>query len=255
MKNATHALLSTGSALLLALSLAACGGSASSQQSSGGQASTTQAKTSSTDASVDPALINPGWLPDQEDYVAGTSDLWYPIGSNGKGERLYFTNAANDAGIDVTFVDAEEHEDNVWDLEVSSGHLKTLSSASDKRKVDITFQDDFSCYDAVADIHYERASSSADDYVKLFCEHPFVEDADSPDKYKVTFSTDGSVTIKNGEDEYSGTWKVAAVNVAEVHFKTDGSEWDDEYRVLVDKDGKPTELDEGSFSNLVVYNK
>lgn len=254
MANIKNALLAGGSALLLALSLGACGGSESANQTDNG--STTSAeepKTYSQDAAVHPEDIHPGWVLDSDNNVGGTSDLWYPVTDDSSAEGLYFTNAGNDAGMDVTFVDNDGGEDSVWDLEVVDDHLKTKADASDKRQVDITFQDDFTCYDAVSGTTYLRGASAAKDYEELFTAKAFVLDKDDPEKRMMSFADDGTVTLTTGDKVASGTWKVAAVNMAEVHFKSDTSEWDDEYRVILDEGGNAIELDEGGSTNLVAF--
>lgn len=253
MANIKNALVAGGSALLLALSLGACGSSESSNQADGGGAPPEQAQTYSHDATVNPDDINPGWVLDSENNIGGTSDLWYPVSDDSSAEGLYFTNAGNDAGIDVTFVDNNGGEDSVWDLEVVDGHLKTKADASDKRQVDITFQDDFTCYDAVTDTTYTRGATTAKDYEELFCANPFVLNTDDPEERMMSFADDGTVTLTTGDKVASGTWKVAAVNVVEVHFVSDTSEWDDEYRVILDEGGNAAELDEGGSTNLVVF--
>lgn len=248
----TQRLVAGAGALLLALSVTGCGGSNQPATTSGGDAPAEQTATYSHDALLSPDKINPGWVLDSDNNVGGTSDLWLPA-KEGATESLYFTKAANDAGLDVTFVDDKGTEDGVWDLEISEDHLKTLTGATDKRKVDITFQDDFTCYDAVSDTTYTRGIAPKEDYEALFAGKAFVADKAKPEDRMMNFAEDGTVTLTTGDKVANGTWRVTAVNVVEVHFASDTSEWDDEYRVILDEGNNPAELDEGSSTNLVIF--
>ena len=236
-----------GAAALL-VTLGSCSGTSQEQAATdGAQASTTAAV--SHDAVISPDDIHPGWVV-EDDYPAGTSDLWYPDGNESKMPTIYFTNAANDAGMTVTFVDADDHEDSVWDVEVVDDHLKIKDSAKgEEREVDFTFQDAFTCYDAVSNTTFVRGATTAADVAERFAGKVFVADKDDPEERMVSFADDGTLTLTTGSKVASGTWEAVAVNVAEVHLASDTSEWDDEWRVIVDKGGNPTELDEGAATS------
>ncbi len=234
--------------MALALSLGACGGGEPSidEPSDGPVAGVASV---SHEAKQAPDIIEPGWLEGDN-----TSDMWWPTDPTNP-EALYFTHAANDAGMDVTFVDEEGGEDSVWDLEVVDDHLVTLADApQDKRQVDITFQDNFTCYDAVSDTVYVRGDRSQAEYDALLVGTAFVEDPNDPEGFMVTFEEDGvSVQRQSGYDPLEGTWQVVSTNVVRCHYATGGSEWDTDYRFKVGADDTIAELDDGSPEPLVRF--
>lgn len=254
MTNLRSCLVAGGSALVLALSLAGCTSSNStSTDSSDGTVTATQQV--SHDANFNPEDINPGWL-DDEDNPGGTSDLWWPSGDQTASESIYFTNASNDAGMTVTTVYSEDqHEDSVWDLEIVDNHLKTKAGAEgEERSVDITFQDNFTCYDAVTDTTYIRGDRSQADYQKVVAGLTFVRDENDPEKEMLAFADDDTVVKYVDDSAIDGTWAVVTPNVVECHFASDNSEWDAEYRFILDDAGNAIELDDASPSgNLVVF--
>ncbi len=240
-------------ALVLACTLAACGGNAGGGETGAASDSTPAAEEAvvSHDPEVEPALVNPGWLKGDN-----TSDIWWPNGEEGSGEGVYFTNAANDAGMDVTFVDAAgEDLDSVWYLEVADGHLVTLADApEDKREVDFTFQGNFTCYEAVSDTVYIRGDRSQEEYDALLAGKVFVEDPDNPSDFMVRFEEGGvAIQEQEGYDPLEGTWQVVTTNVVVCHFKTESSEWDTEYRFELGADDSIAELDSGGLSPLQYY--
>ena len=247
MATVKDVIITGGAALALALSLSACGGSTNETGDAGSGAASTAV---SHDANLEPELVEPGWLED-----ANTSDLWWPDGKTGTGEAVYFTHAANDASVEVTFVDADGNESGVWHLEVVDKHLVTKADAPEEtRKVDFTFQDNFTCYDAESDTTYMRGDRSQADYNALFEGIAYVEDPANPDKFRTAFDRDGVCTqYQDGYDPLEGTWQVVSTNVVRCHFTTDTSEWDTNYRFTIGEDGTVSELDSGSPIKLQLY--
>ena len=250
MTTLQNRLLAGGSALLLAISLASCGGGgeASGDAAPQEEPAAEETVTYSHDANLDPLAINPGWLEGDN-----TSDLWWPMGDQSADEALYFTHAGNDAGRDVTFVDAAGNEDGIWDLELLDNHLVTKADATDKRQVDITFQDNFTCYDAVTDTTYLRGDRSEAEYQAFLSGLVFVADPADPEDFKVSFFEDGTVEQSQSGKAIEGTWIVETTNVVRCHYKTDTSEWDTEYRFILDADGNVAELDDGAPTHLVLF--
>ena len=249
MTSITRTIAAGGTALALALTLAACGGSDQGASTETPAAEPEEVVEVSHDPEVEPSLIDPGWL-----YGDNTSDIWWPNGDASASEGLYFTNAANDAGLDVTFVGQDDSESSVWDLEVVDGHLVTKADAADRRQVDITFQDNFTCYDAVSDTVYIRGDRSQEEYNALLEGTTFVEDPSNPDDFMVTFDQGGKTTQYQGSyDPLEGTWQVVTTNVVVCHYKTDTSEWDTTYRFQIGDGDVIAELDSGAPTKLQRY--
>lgn len=177
MKHLSNSIVATTSALALSLALVACGGGTSSSQDGSSQQTETQAtKTYSHDAVVDPTEIAAS-LPKNTDYASSTDDLdstdndeilWWKDGEEGKGDALIFTSADNEVGMAVTFVHDYDVQgvkglrDTAADLEIKDKHLITEQGArGEERTVDITFQDDHTCYDATTDATYIRSNPNA----------------------------------------------------------------------------------------------
>ena len=251
MARINRTIIAGGVALSLALSLGACGGGDTGAGTAASGEPTTDVETAplSTDAEVTPTLIEPGWL-----NADNTSDLWYPDGDAGAGEALYFAHAANDAGLDVTFVDAEGNEDGVWDLEIVSDRLVTKADAEGKRRVDIAFQDNFTCYDAESDTFYIRGDRSQDEYDALLEGKSFVDDPANPEDFMVSFEADGvCVQRQSGYDPLEGTWQVVSTNVVTCHYSNGTSEWDTKYRFEIGADDSIAELDDGAPTKLQFF--
>lgn len=257
MKSLRNAFVAGGSALVLALSLAACGGGGEQQPAAtdAGAEQPASSAAASHDANLKPEDINPGWVEDSDNNPGGTSDLWWPNGDTGASEAIYFTNAANDAGMTVTTVFSDNRpESSVWDAEIVDDHLKTKKGAEgEERTVDITFQDNFTCYDAVTDTTYIRGDKSEADYQLMVAGKVFVQDPEVPEDVMVTFSEGGTVTQAQGSKSVEGTWVVQTPNVVVCHYTSDTSEWDTEYRFVLDSAGEVTELDDGGMKNLVLF--
>ncbi len=250
MSNFKNTFIASGSALLLSLSLVACGGGATS----GGDSTTGTAATGTTssapanyshDAVLEPKDIECGWL-----EADNTSDLWYPNGDKNAEEYIYYTNGGNDAGMTLTtgFTD-KRPESMVWDLEIKDKHLMTKEGAKgEERSVDITFQDNFTCYDAVTDTTYIRGDYSQDAYNSLFENKTFAQSADGSG-LKVAFGKDGKVTESYGKQSNEGTYEVIATNVVHLVF----DDFDKDYRFTVANDAV-TAINEGYGEDMGVVN-
>ena len=234
-------LLAASTALAVSLSLAGCGGSGDAAGDGADAPAKDPVEQVEPKAEVSPELINPGSLNDSDN----TSDIWSPADGSAE-ETLYFTNAANDAGLTVTFVDASEHEDSVWDLEAKDGHLVTLADAGeDVRKVDIVFMDNFTCYDYESETTYTRGDRTADDYAALFAGRTFVEDLENPDNRRVELGDDGSCMQSVNGNAIEGTWEVTTPTVLCCHYPDKGYDIEFEFEVAGDAVDK---IDAGGMS-------
>jgi hypothetical protein len=252
--------IATIAALALSLVLVACGGggSSSSENASSAQDEPAQ-KTYSHDAVVDPADIDPGWLNDDE-----TTDQWKCV-ANDSGEEalykaadaLYFSEATNSAGKSVTFVHAENGmKDTAPDLEIVDGHLSTQQGArGEERTVDITFQDDFTCYDAMTKATYVRGDRSAQEYQELFANKTFAEAGGDSTGLELAFSKDGKVTQSQGGVTSEGTWKVVCPSVVVCRYNTDGYEWSERYHFTLGSNDEVKSLDDGAYTSLQARSK
>ena len=250
----------TIAALALSLVLVACGGGGSStSENASSTQSEPQEKTYSHDAVVDPADIDPGWLNDDD-----STDLWKCVG-NDSGEEalykaadaLYFSEATNVAGKSVTFVHADNGmKDTAPDLEIVDGHLSTQQGArGEERTVDITFQDDFTCYDAMTKATYVRGDRSAQEYQELLVNKTFVESEGDPTALELVFAKDGKVTQNQGGMSSEGTWKVVSPSVVVCHYNTSGGTWDDRYHFTLDSNNEVKSLDDGVYTSLQAHSK
>lgn len=248
MARFSRTLMAGAASLVLVLGLGACGGSEPSIDEPS-EGAVVEEVPVSHEAELAPDLIEPGWLEGDN-----TSDMWWPT-DPANTEALYFTHAASDAGMDVTFVDEEGFESGVWDLEVVDDHLVTKADApQDKRQVDITFQGNFTCYDAVNDTVYTRGDRSQEEYDALFEGTAFVDDPDDPESFMVTFGEGGvAVQRQSNRDPLEGTWQVVSTNVVRCHYANGSSEWDTDYRFAVGADDTIAELDDGSPYPLVRF--
>lgn len=228
----------------MCMGLVACGGGSSSgsasassaSASASASASSASASASSSSASalnpdnlVDPATINPGWL----DSGVRTSDVWFLNGDT-SAEGIFFTNAANDAGLSYTKVDANDEEtDSEFDLIITEDlHLRTAGTTAPK--IDIVFDDDMNCYDYVTGNFYSRGDLQ--ELTNMVAGKTF---ADPDRQIEMTFFEDGTYTeTVKGESE-NGTWKVAASTVVEMTYDSDG--YVEEYRLTID-DGAVTQI-------------
>jgi hypothetical protein len=227
----TFALLIGAMSLALCLVLVGCGGGGEKPEEPA--VDEPAAEEVEIEANVEPALINPGSL-DQEN----TSDIWAASGAQA-GETLYFTNAANDAGLTVTFVAPDGTETSVWDVEASDMHL--TSAAGAEREFDIVFIDNFTCYDYATDTLYARGEMSQADYEALFADATFALDPDDPEANCFTLNADGTLVQTYGGNEYEGTWSV--VNTTELNFAFDT--YDDDYGFEI-TDGQVDQIMQGS---------
>ena len=231
MANTKQRLLAGGMTLALSFSLVACGGASKEATTTADTGEATTEKVEPA-AKVAPSLINPGSLNDSNN----TSDTWTTNPPEEDAESIYFTKAANDAGLTVTFVAPEDGSENsVWDLEIVDDHLVTKSDAADDaRKVDFVFMDNFTCYDYESDTTYTRGDRSQDDYNALFAGKTFTEDLENPDHRRLELRDDGTCTQSLDGDAIEGEWEVATTNVLSCHYPNEGYSIEFEFEITDD---------------------
>ena len=167
-------------------------------------------------ANVSPDEIDPGHVVGNEDR---TSDIWWKDGQAGT-EGIYVTNAANDAGLAVTWVDADGKDlEMQFDCEISpDGHLMSVEGA--EPACDIVFNDNLTCYDYVSGNWYIRGN--ADELNASLAGLTFTSDSGS---WTVTFNADGTFDDDYDGEQATGTWEfITSANVLLVY---DGGEIDD----------------------------
>lgn len=248
MKRIMTGILAIACAGALSVGLAACGGgsssgaasssAASSASSASASASVSASAASSSAASadeyVDPATINPGWL----DSDVRTSDVWFLNGDPSAG-GIFFTNAANEAGLSYTKVDANDQEgDSEFNLVITEDkHLRTAGNTAPK--IDIVFDDVMTCYDYVSGNFYIRGDLK--ELTSMMAGKTYK--AEDRDDIEMTFNEDGTyVETVKGKSE-TGTWKVAAATVVEMTYDSDG--YVEEYRMTIDNGAVPRIMDGG----------
>ncbi len=250
MSNFKHTIITGGSALLLSLSLVACGGGGSQQSTAASSVTQTSPSDGTTpvvnyshDAVLDPTEIECGQL-DAEN----PSDLWYPNGDPNAQEAIFFTIDSNDAGMTLTTTFTDKRPDtSVWDLEIVDMHLITKEGArGEERSVDLTFQDNFTFYDAITNTTYIRGDYSQDEYNALFEKKLFSQRAED-EGLNIEFGKEGQVTTSYGELSSEGTYEVVATNV--VRLTVDGV--DENYRFTI-KDGAVSAISNSDAEEMAV---
>lgn len=230
----------------LCVGLAGCGGgsksassaaasaSASASASAAASSSVASSSAASADEYVDPATINPGWL----DSDVRTSDVWFLNGDKSAG-GIFFTNAANEAGLSYTKVDANDQDgDSEFNLVITEDkHLRTAGNTAPK--IDIVFDDVMTCYDYVSGNFYIRGDLK--ELTSMMAGKTYK--AEERDDVEMTFNEDGTyVETVKGKSE-TGTWKIAAATVVEMTYDSDG--YVEEYRMTIDNGTVPRLMDSG----------
>lgn len=193
-----------GLAVLLACTLAACGGGTEQQGSDQGAGQVAEEEQSAPEASVgiDPSEIEPG---------EGEGDSWVPLYDNNSSyESLHFNRGANEAGLVPIFVDAQGNEDNVFYAKVEDGHLVNIAEQQgDEPTIDIVFTDRFTCYDAASDTWWSRGVQA--DYEGLFAGKTFSQELSGGHDDILSFGEDGTYVEDWGIDNHEeGTWAVVS---------------------------------------------
>ncbi len=249
MKRFMMGVFAIACAAVLCVGLVACGGGSGSKSAASTSASSASASASASTASasaissqsaasasdyVDPATINPGWL----DSDVRTSDVWYLDGDPSAG-GIFFTNAANEAGLSFTRVDANDQDgDSEFNLIITEDkHLRTPMGTAPK--IDIVFDDVMNCYDYVSGNFYCRGDLK--ELTSMVAGKTYV--MEGRDGVEVTFNPDGTYTETVDGKSESGTWKVAAATVVEMTYDSDG--YVEEYRLTIENGAVPRIMDSG----------
>ncbi|MBO4365971.1 MAG: hypothetical protein J5804_06750 [Eggerthellaceae bacterium] len=204
MKKKLALMVVFASVFALCFALMGCGSDAESGAESTGATAEETAKEPA--ANVFPEEIYSGYVVDND---GRTSDIWWKDGQEGT-EGIYITDAGNEAGKCVTWVDGDGKDvDSQFYCEVSpEGHL--VSEEGKEPELDIVFNDDLTCYDYVTDTWYIRGD--ADQLTSELAGLTFATDDDS---WTITFNPDGTFTdvVSNG-DEATGTYKfISSCNI------------------------------------------
>ena len=218
-------------------SSASASASASASESASASASSSAASSSaaSADEYVDPATINPGWL----DSDVRTSDTWYLDGDPTAG-GIYFTNAANDAGLSYTKVDANDQDgDSEFNLVITEDkHLRTPEGTAPK--IDIVFDDVMNCYDYVSGNFYSRGDLN--ELKAAVAGNTYV--AEDGSGAEIVVNEDGTFVLSWKGKTDPGTWEIAASTVVEMTYDSDN--YTEEYRMTIE-DGVATRIMDGGW--------
>lgn len=168
-------------------------------------------------AQIAPDEIDPG----RQKNASQTSDLWYPDKKDGS----YFYLEKTD-GLSITFVNDEEKETYTCSI-TDENHLV----AEEKGVCDIVFYDAFNCYDFVQKEWYTRGN--VEKIKSSFSGKTLVNVSDSDNIY--VFGSEGTITEKYKNTEYTGTWTLIAETVMILQFGNDDYYYT--YDIEMDTDG------------------
>ncbi|MBQ9233657.1 MAG: hypothetical protein IJ167_06445 [Lachnospiraceae bacterium] len=244
MKKSSKVLSSVLIASMLVGSLTACGKSEKKTEATEANETTEAAEATEAtteeikgEALVDPAYIHPGSYNDLEDPFGDTSDYWYPEGDVNADYFIMFGQTSHDfsnIGLDIeidTLNDKGTYVNQDFGgapLNEKDGHVTIdepmdLNDGRGTVDFDITFQDNFTCYDFVTGTTFMRAHrqwgckpqswyddafsgmvayrdfSTDSQYITLNDDHTFVEQI---------IESNGDVS-----EEMTGTWEIKASNV------------------------------------------
>lgn len=140
-------------AFAMALSAVACGKTDDNEV-----VETTEEEAVAGEALVDPAYIHPGSLNDPN-QVEDTSDYWYPEGDTNSDDYFFFIQTSHkngNIGMNLQYYKNVDGHDPFYDagLDGEDGHAKTQTKIDlgydiEPFDMDITFQDNFTCYDNI----------------------------------------------------------------------------------------------------------
>ena len=186
-------------------------------------------------ALLSPATIHPGSLNSTEE-IDSTSDRWYEDGDTEK--EHYFrltqmTTAQSNIGLDIEYC-KDKGDGYLYSgcpLQEKDGHAvgdETLKISGEEETIafDLTFQDNFTCYNWATDTVWKRChpTAGAKDaawYDKAFAGNTAYVEWTSASYEKIVFNADHSFVEEHDDDPeqtYTGTWEVKSSNVLWLHF-------------------------------------
>lgn len=179
-------------------------------------------------ANINPADIHPGSLNSDED----TSDRWYPNGDTSA--DLCFTLTETEArddcvGLSFTLykLDASGTQVDMADLPLKdggnghgiTGEFTLMADKNSTYDFDLTFQDNFTCYDFKTDTvwkrsHPEFGCKDQKWYDDAFSGLAAYRDFDNGDSQQILMNDDHTFVESNTDmDDMTGKWEVQASNV------------------------------------------
>lgn len=212
--------LATLCTLLLGLALVGCGKGSDTGKTDQSQTST-QAESApeeefiEPEATLSPADIDSGYVPEDAYHAAQpwndeyrTSDIWWKDGQEGT-EGIFLTNAGNDAGKAVTWVDGDGYEtDTQFEMTITEdNHL--ASKPGEEPAIDLVFNDHLTCFDSVSGTWYVRGD--ADELNALLAELSVTtEDG----RWSIMFAEGGTFSDVYDDEESTGTWEfISSCNI------------------------------------------
>lgn len=188
--------------LALILCLCACGGGGGKSDSGTGTDKGGADTTFVSEAQVDPAEMEWGYNRDME----GNNDpqYWYGNGDKTQDQFIFFYDDT------VTKVDGENREE--IDTKIMDKHI--VDYDTEGTVFDFVFTDVFTCYDLVSGQCYKRADY--DTVLASLTASTFV--CEAGDKWKFTFSQDGTMEYDNDGELLTGTWWFEDAYTVEFQF-------------------------------------
>ncbi len=186
------------SLIILVVSLSGCNNETAKQEN--GEPTKTRPKPV---AQLVPDEIDPG----RQKNSSHTSDLWYP--DKNDGSYLYFEKSED---FYLTIVTDNGEKTYVCTI-TDDNHLVS----TEKGICDIVFYDAFNCYDFVQKEWYTRGN--VEKIKSSFSGKTLVNVSDSDNLY--IFGSEGILTEKYKNTEYTGTWTLVAETVMILQFGND----------------------------------
>lgn len=218
-------------AFAMVLSLASCGNADTAEGNDNETVESTEEEVAAGEAVIDPTYIHPGSLNDEK-QVEETSDLWYPEGDTDSDDNfflIYTPHQISNIGLKLQYYKTIGEHLTFFDaiLNGGDGHAKTNSKIDlgydiEPFDMDITFQDDFTCYDNVSKTTWKRSHPDwgckpQEWYDEAFSGLVGYRDFSTNSQY-IILNEDHSFAeqIREGDkitDEKKGKWEVKSANV------------------------------------------
>jgi len=182
---------------------------------------------------LSPATIHPGSLNSTEE-IDTTSDRWYEDGDTSN--EHYFlltqmTTAQSDIGLDIELGVNSSQLFSGSPLQGKDGHAVAdatlqISGEDETFDFDLTFQDNFTCYNWATDTVWKRCHPTfgAKDeawYDNAFAGNTAYVEWNSASYERIVFNADHTFVEEHDDDPdqtYTGTWEVKSSNVLWLHF-------------------------------------
>lgn len=239
------ALIAVVLAIVMALSLSACGSSGTTAANTGDPNAVGSGKLEETagetitdvtglkpEANVNPSTIDIG----QAMSGAHTGDAWYASGIRGD-NYIYFENADNSSiGLAYFKVEAGQVVKTVVCGMTDDNHLVDEEAAEGESGIDIVFLDDFKAYDYKNDTWYVRGDPKTIE--QLFVGRQLADQSNPSNT--LILKGDGTGVEKYDDTEYALTWTMTSAST----LKFNDGEYDYMLDIIVDENNAFVSLSE-----------